>query len=127
MTDKLRAATARRIDFTGCDVATRFARTMLDLAVRYGERTPAGTVIRCSLTQTELATLVGAAEPTIQRALRQLRIDGIVTTGYRQTTVQDMTALERRAFPGPAGGEFPRQKPSSDGMSRRREPNDGNR
>jgi CRP/FNR family transcriptional regulator, cyclic AMP receptor protein len=125
--DKLRAATARRIDFTGCDVATRLARTVLDLAVRYGERTPAGTVIRCSLTQTELATLVGAAEPTIQRALRQLRIDDIVTTGYRQTTVQDMTALGRRAFPGRADGEFPRQKPSRDGMSRQRESDDGNR
>ena len=127
VTDKLRAATARRIDFTGCDVATRFARIMLDLAVRYGERTPVGTVIRCSLTQTELATLAGAAEPTIQRTLRQLRMDGIVTTGYRQTTVLDMPALERWAFPGPADGESPRQKPSRDGMPRRRESDDGNR
>jgi CRP-like cAMP-binding protein len=99
--DKLRAATARRIDFTGCDVATRFARVLLELAVRYGEQTGAAVVIRCPLTQTELATLVGAAEPTIQRVLRQLRTDGVVATGYRETAVLDMAGLRRRAFPGP--------------------------
>lgn len=99
--DKLRSATARRIDFTGCDVATRFARVLLELAVRYGEQTPAGTVIRCPLTQTELATLVGAAEPTVQRVLRQLRADSVVATGYRETTILDMAGLRRRASPGP--------------------------
>ena len=100
--DKLRSATARRIDFTGCDVATRFARVLLELAVRYGQQTSAGTVIRCPLTQTELATLVGASEPTIQRALRQLRADGVVTTRYRETTVIDIAGLRKRAFPGHA-------------------------
>jgi CRP-like cAMP-binding protein len=99
--DKLRSATARRVDFTGCDVPTRFARVLLELAVRYGQRSQAGTVIRCPLTQTELAGLVGAAEPTIQRALRQLREDGVAATGYRETTVLDMVALRRRAFPEP--------------------------
>jgi CRP/FNR family cyclic AMP-dependent transcriptional regulator len=97
--DKLRSATARRIDFNGCSVAVRFARVLLELATRYGQQTPAGTVIRCPLTQTELATLAGAAEPTIQRALRQLRKDSIVVTGYRETTVLDMAGLRERAFP----------------------------
>lgn len=97
--DKLRSATARRIDFTGCGVVVRFARVLLELATRYGEQTPAGTVIRCPLTQTELATLVGSAEPTIHRALRQLRAEEIVTTGYRETTVLDMAGLRQRAFP----------------------------
>ena len=100
--DKLRAATARRIDFTSCDVATRFARVLLELAVRYGEQTNTAVMIRCPLTQTELATLVGAAEPTIQRVLRQLRADGVVATGYRETAVLDMTGLRRRAYPGPS-------------------------
>jgi CRP/FNR family transcriptional regulator, cyclic AMP receptor protein len=97
---KLRTATARRVEFTGCDVGTRFARVLLELADRYGTQTSAGKVISCSLTQTELATLVGAAEPTIQRVLRQLKADGIVTTGYRETSVLDTDRLRRRAFPG---------------------------
>jgi CRP-like cAMP-binding protein len=97
--DKLRSATARRIDFSGCNVAIRFARVLLELAVRYGEQTSAGTVIRCPLTQAELAKLVGAGEPTVQRALRKLRADGIVATRYRATTVLDLAALRQRAFP----------------------------
>ncbi len=101
VSDKLRSATSRRIEFTGCDVNTRFARVLLDLAERYGEHTPAGRTIGCPLTQTELATLAGAAEPTVQRSLRQLKADGIVSTGYRMTTVLDMDALQRRAFPPP--------------------------
>ena len=99
--DKLRSATARRVDFTSCDVLTRFARVLLELAVRYGQKSQAGTVICCPLTQTELAGLVGAAEPTIQRVLRQLRTDGVVATGYRETTVLDMAALRECAFPRP--------------------------
>jgi CRP/FNR family transcriptional regulator, cyclic AMP receptor protein len=98
--DKLRTATSRRIEFTGCDVSTRLARVLLDLAERYGEQTREGRTICCPLTQTELATLSGAAEPTVQRSLRRLRADGIVATGYRVTTVLDMSALGKRAFPG---------------------------
>jgi len=106
VSDKLRSATSRRIEFTGYDVNTRFARVLLDLAERYGEQTSAGRTIGCPLTQTELATLAGAAEPTVQRALRQLKADGIVSTGYRVTTVLDMEALRRRAFPFPPLGQF---------------------
>jgi CRP/FNR family cyclic AMP-dependent transcriptional regulator len=101
VSDKLRSATSRRIEFTRCDVNTRFARVLLDLAERYGENTPAGRTIGCPLTQTELATLAGAAEPTVQRSLRQLKAEGVVSIGYRVTTVLDMDALRRRAFPPP--------------------------
>lgn len=99
VSDKLRSATARRVDFTGCDAATRFARVLLELAVRYGQNTRAGAVIRCPLTQSELAALAGAAEPTIQRVLRQLRAEGVVASGYRETTVLDIAGLRQRAFP----------------------------
>jgi CRP/FNR family transcriptional regulator, cyclic AMP receptor protein len=102
--DKLRSATARRIDFAACDVLTRLARVLHELAERYGEHTPAGQTIGCPLTQTELATLIGASEPTVQRALRQFKKDGIVSTGYRETTVADMRRLRECAYPSRAGG-----------------------
>ena len=101
VSDKLRTATSRRIEFTGCDATTRFALVLLDLAERYGHPTLAGQAIGCPLTQAELATLAGAAEPTVQRTLRQLKAEGIISTGYRETTVRDMDALRRRAFPAP--------------------------
>jgi CRP/FNR family cyclic AMP-dependent transcriptional regulator len=99
VSDKLRSATTRRIEFTGCAVAIRLARVLLDLAERYGQRAPAGCTIGVQLTHTELATLAGSAEPTVQRWLRQLKADGVVSTGYRSTTVLDMNALRQRAFP----------------------------
>lgn len=95
VSDKLRSATSRRIDFAGCDATTRFAWVLLDLATRYGQPTPAGQTICCPLTQAELATLAGSAEPTV----RQFKADGIVATGYRETTVLDIAALRKRAFP----------------------------
>jgi CRP/FNR family transcriptional regulator, cyclic AMP receptor protein len=73
--------------------------TLSFVSCRFGEQTPTGRTIGCPLTQTELATLVSAAEPTVQRSLRRLKADGIVTTGYRGTTVLDMGALRGRAFP----------------------------
>jgi CRP/FNR family transcriptional regulator, cyclic AMP receptor protein len=103
VSDKLRSATSRRIDFTGCDATTRFARVLLDLATRYGQQTPAGQTICCPLTQTELATVAGSAEPTVQRMLRQFKADGIVATGYREITVLDIAALRKRAFPPSVG------------------------
>jgi len=116
VTDKLRSATARRIDFTSCSVATRFARVLLELADRYGKQAANGMVIQCPLTQTELATIVGASEPSIQRVLRQLRADGVVRTGYRDPTVLDMAALRRRAYPDQAWSELFSRKPSCDGL-----------
>lgn len=97
--DKLRSATAQRVDFTGCTATVRLARVLVTLSDRYGTPTSTGTVIRCPLTQTELATLAGTTEPTSQRALRQFRIAGLVSSGYRATTILDLPGLRRAAFP----------------------------
>ncbi|MFI1912409.1 Crp/Fnr family transcriptional regulator [Nocardia sp. NPDC020380] len=97
---KLRVANSRRIDFTGCDVATRLARVLHQIAMTYGEPVGAGAVIRWPLTQPELATLSGAAEPTVHKALRGLRESGAISTGYRSIRIEDMGLLNRIAFNG---------------------------
>lgn len=90
---KLRWATRRRIDFGSREVRIRLARVLLELATSYG--IPAGTHVRIgvALTQPELAALVGAAEPTVHRALALLRRQGIVETGYRRVCVCDPARL----------------------------------
>ncbi|MET9857979.1 Crp/Fnr family transcriptional regulator [Streptomyces smyrnaeus] len=98
---KLRAATRHRVDFTGCDARTRLARVLHQIAMTYGEPLGAGAVIRWPITQPELATLSGAAEPTVHKALRGLRESGVVSTGYRSITVEDLSLLRRTAFAGP--------------------------
>ncbi|WP_026343178.1 Crp/Fnr family transcriptional regulator [Nocardia sp. BMG111209] len=95
---KLLVANERRIDFTGCDVPTRLARVLHQIAMTYGEAVGAGAVIRWPITQPELATLSGAAEPSVHKALRRLRESGVIATGYRTIRVKDLELLSNIAF-----------------------------
>lgn len=101
LTAKLRIANARRLDFSGCDVPIRLARVLHEVAVTYGEINGDRVVINWPLTQTELATLAGAAKPSAQKALRQLREDGIIWTGYRTITVLSLDRLKGLAYSRP--------------------------
>jgi CRP-like cAMP-binding protein len=96
---KARAGTDRRIEFTGFDAPTRFARIIRELALAYGERDGNRAVIGWPLTQSELASLASVAEPTAQKALSQLRKAGVISTGYRKLTVEDLRELDRIAGP----------------------------
>ncbi|MFI1826342.1 Crp/Fnr family transcriptional regulator [Streptomyces sp. NPDC020412] len=90
---KLRAANSYRVDFTGCDAPTRLARVLYQVALSHGEHSGDGIVIRWPITQPELGTLSGAAEPTVQKALRRLREAGAISTGYRAIKVEDLARL----------------------------------
>jgi len=92
---KLRTATGRIVDFTGCDVLGRLARILHHLAVSYGR--PGRNEAQLPLSQPEMATLVGAAESSIHKALRVLRASGTVSTGYRRITILDLDQLARIA------------------------------
>lgn len=56
-----------------------------------------GVEIRLGLSQQELASLIGATELTVQRALQSLRNDGVLITGYRRITILDSDALAAEA------------------------------
>jgi CRP/FNR family cyclic AMP-dependent transcriptional regulator len=101
---KLRWATRRRVDFSGYEVPVRVARVLAELADSHGERTSAGVEIQVPLTQPELAALVGAAEPTVHKALAGLRRAQVIKTGYRHMTIRDPTRLRAAADPD---GESP--------------------
>jgi CRP-like cAMP-binding protein len=90
---RLRWANRRRVEFGGYPVKVRLARVLAELAASYGLRVPRGLVIGVDLTQPELAALTGSAEVTIHKALAELRKDGLITTGYRRTTVLDLARL----------------------------------
>jgi CRP-like cAMP-binding protein len=94
---KVRAANARRVEFSGYDAPTRLARVLRDLAVRYGARSGNRVVIGWPLTQPELASLAAVAEPTAQKVLRKLREGGVIATGYRSLTIEDLDELSRIA------------------------------
>jgi CRP/FNR family transcriptional regulator, cyclic AMP receptor protein len=96
---KARVGTDRRIEFTGFDAPTRFARIIRELALAYGVRAGNRVVIGWPITQNELASLASVAEPTAQKALSQLRKAGVISTGYRKLTVEDLRELDKIAGP----------------------------
>ena len=92
--ERLRSANARRSEFVAFPVHVRLAQVLGDIAATCGQPDPAGGVLLgVHLNQTELATLVGAAEDTVQKALRMLRRQGLLRTGYRRITVLDPATL----------------------------------
>jgi len=95
--DRLRWANQFRVEFTAYAAKVRVARVLVKIALAYGRRTPAGLEIGFELTQSELASLCGAAEVTAQKALRDFRRDGSIITGYRTVTVVDLDALREAA------------------------------
>ncbi|MFJ9380125.1 Crp/Fnr family transcriptional regulator [Streptomyces sp. NPDC101455] len=92
--DRLRWANRRRLDFRGYPVKVRLARLLVELATAYGRPTDGGVVVGCRLSQPELAALTGAAETTVHKGLRELRMNGLLETGYRSTTIRDLDRLK---------------------------------
>jgi len=68
---------------------------LVDLAGSYGRRVATGIEIGISLTQPELAGLIGAGEPTVHKALADLRRSGVMDTGYRKMVIRDLRTLEK--------------------------------
>lgn len=95
---QLRTANSYRVDFTGCDAATRVARVLCQFAEAHGHRVGDSMVIDWPITQLELASLCGAAEPTVHKALRALRKTGVISTGYRSIRIENPAELRRIAF-----------------------------
>ncbi|HEY6795873.1 MAG TPA: Crp/Fnr family transcriptional regulator [Kineosporiaceae bacterium] len=90
---KLRWATERRIEFGAFPVAVRVARVLVSLARDYGNATAQGFCIGVEISQPDLAGLIGASEPSVHRALRELKRVGVLDVGYRQFTIEDIDAL----------------------------------
>ncbi|MEV5689702.1 Crp/Fnr family transcriptional regulator [Micromonospora globbae] len=92
--ERLRWANERRADFAAHPVRVRLARMLAEIAVNCGRREGDELVIEVELSHTELATLIGAATDTTQRALRTLRADHLIRTGYRRIVVLDLAGLQ---------------------------------
>ena len=76
-------------------VESRIAAALIDLMDKLGERRGDGVVI--SVTQTDLASMVGTTPESVSRTLARLRTQGIVATGRGHTQVLDAHRLEELA------------------------------
>jgi CRP-like cAMP-binding protein len=75
-------------------VLVRLARVLDHLVESYATPCPEGLRIDVPLSQPELAALIGAAEPSLHRALAVLRGRGVLVTRYRRQIVRDRALLE---------------------------------
>jgi CRP/FNR family cyclic AMP-dependent transcriptional regulator len=111
MANQLRRATMHRIEI-GSPVTVRLARLLLYLAERPGNLTSEGVLLH-RLTQSELASLIGARENTVHRALRSLRDTGVIGTSYGSVIIHDLDKIHMIAWgthPVPDGQSSEQQR-----------------
>jgi CRP/FNR family transcriptional regulator/CRP/FNR family cyclic AMP-dependent transcriptional regulator len=99
LADRLRHLTAYAESLAFLDVPGRLAAALLDLAERHGTKLGDGTVaIDLHLTQTELATWVGATREMVNRALMVFRDQGCITIEGQKIKIEDERLLRARTM-----------------------------
>ncbi|MGV9309532.1 Crp/Fnr family transcriptional regulator [Nonomuraea sp. NPDC003727] len=93
MSDRLRWANQRRLEFAGYESDVCLARLLLAVVARHGRLGPEGMDLGVPLTQVELGGLIGAKESTVQKILRSLSARGILRTGHRRVIITDLSGL----------------------------------
>ena len=77
-------------------ISARFAKKLVDLAETHGRREEDDVVIDLRLTQSDLASMVGATRESINKELRVLREKGLVSVRERAIRIHDVERLHRR-------------------------------
>jgi CRP/FNR family transcriptional regulator, cyclic AMP receptor protein len=98
LAQRLRRTNEAMADLVFSDVPGRVAKALLDLASRFGQPQPDGSIlVTHDLTQEELAQLVGASRETVNKALADFQNRGWISLEPRNVTVLDVERLTRRA------------------------------
>jgi CRP/FNR family transcriptional regulator, cyclic AMP receptor protein len=93
----VRRLTEQATDLVFLDLAARVAKLLVREAEgRSGEQRQ-GALVDLGLTQTELAQMVGASRPAVNRVLQSLSARGSISIKGRTITIHDYSALRRRA------------------------------
>jgi len=82
-------------------VLSRVAGILLELAEGFGRRERHGLVIDLSISQEELATLVGASRQAVNASLRELERDGVIRRNGRRFVLLGVEQLRRWKERGP--------------------------
>ncbi len=90
---RVRYSTLQVGNLTLHDVPGRLARKLLELAQGFGRVTPDGVKIDMTLTQSDLASLIGATRESTNKALGNFKRSGIIRMAQNQITIIDPDAL----------------------------------
>ena len=97
LAQRLRRTNESLSDLVFSDVPGRVAKSLLDLARRFGTQTDSGIHVPHDLTQEELAQLVGASRETVNKSLADFVSRGWIRLEGRAVTLLDVERLQRRA------------------------------
>ena len=92
---RVRYTTAYAESLAFLDVYGRVASKLLELAERYGAERE-GTEIGLHLTQSELATWVGATRESVNKVLGTFRELGLIDIANQRITILDAAGLRKR-------------------------------
>jgi CRP/FNR family transcriptional regulator, cyclic AMP receptor protein len=92
----VRRLTEQAGDLVFLDVGGRLAKLLLRLA-EADEGATAPAVVDLGLSQSDLAAMVGATRPAVNRALQVMATRGLITLDGRTIVLRDIAALRRRA------------------------------
>jgi len=90
---RVRYSTLQVGNLTLHDVPSRLARKLLELAQGHGCVTAEGVKIDMTLTQSDLASLIGATRESTNKALGNFKRSGIIRMEQNQITIIDPDAL----------------------------------
>jgi CRP-like cAMP-binding protein len=110
MARRLRLSHGIRSIFSHSDVPGRVAFIILLLATRFGERRADGSIaVRHDITQSELASMVGASREAVNKALSDFAGRRWIDLGTKSLVVLNLPRLHIRAgTPGGKAGPVPR-------------------
>ena len=92
----VRRSTNQLEDALFLDLRARLAKRLLELADRHGHNTEKGIEIQITVTQGDLAAMVGATRVSVNRLLNQLRDAGVVDWAGRRLVICNVQALRRQ-------------------------------
>ncbi|HET8642436.1 MAG TPA: Crp/Fnr family transcriptional regulator [Pseudonocardiaceae bacterium] len=94
LSSRLHAANRQRAEVSSYAVCLRLLKAIGELALVFSDES-GSPGLEIPLSQDELGQLIGAAQVSVQRALRELRAQRVLSTGYRKVTVPCLPCLER--------------------------------
>ena len=97
MSERLRWADQRRVDFLALKAYARVARVLVEVAKTCGWEDEETWDITIPLTQEELGSLASIARRTVEQQVKKLIEAGLVRTAYRRTSLLNMAELQRVA------------------------------
>jgi len=97
LSSRLRHVTEYAESLAFLDVHARLARTLLEMAERYGVQRE-GIEIDFDITQADLATMVGATRERVNRALAAFRSQGLVELRGKKIVLLDAARLRQRIY-----------------------------